>query len=152
MRTKPDNPHDGLGVYKTLNDVPKRYRLDNHEGIYINRNPWEEFVDDKGINELCDDRENKYWRGYERWLKIIDGTGRHYALAHPEDAETFAESLVRRFRLRTAYQQWSTIERFYRWMAWRTDHPHHYNPFWMAASQYPHSEEIWEYEMTERRK
>lgn len=146
---KPTDPTERLGVYKDLGEVPDRYRLQAFEGIYSGRDPWDEFVQETGVNDMTDRRIRQYNRAKSRWEETLE-PDRHYALGRPMDVEMWANALTDRFSLWTAHRDWTLIEKLYRWLAWHTDHPHRYNVFLMAASEYPHSNQIWGYKMKKR--
>lgn len=139
------DPRDRMGVYKTLEQVPDRYRLRNHANAYDGRDVWAEYVD----NELTEDRHWKFWKTTDRiesrWKSHMGDCGRHHALATPEDVEQWCEWLLAEFSIRHAYDpHWCRVEEFYTYLQWHTDHPHVYNPFLMAAAEYPAAGEIWD--------
>lgn len=141
----PDDPADRLGVFKSFGNTPAEYRLETYQNEYDGRDVWAEYVQASGISDLSTDRREKAERAGKRWKEFMDGRERHYSLARPQDAEEWADCLLEQFAIRTAYQQWFSIERFFRWLAWHTDHVHTYNPFIMAAAESPASRELWRF-------
>ena len=75
----------------------------------------------------------------------MEGSGRHHALATPEDAEGFAAWLLNQYSTRTSYNYWRLVYQLYEWLRWHTDHPHVYTPVLMAAVEYSATAELWEF-------
>ncbi len=134
-------PHDRLGVFKELSDVPERRRLYRYASVYEGRDTWEDY---RATVELSD-RMGEDWALFaRRWKAHMADRGRHHALATPADVEAWSTELVERFSIGRAYGHWNVIEGFYEWLKWHTDHRHTYNPFHMAVVD-PESSarEIW---------
>ena len=151
--TKSLNPADRLGVYKTLADVPDRYRVHHHADAYADRETWQTFCE-----------EHEYARGdYEghrmevdragdRWKTYMADRKRHHALATPEDIEVWCAELREEYSLRRTHEHWLRINRFYSWLVWHTDHPHVYNPVLMAANMDGAAGEVWTWKAQRTRK
>lgn len=121
-----------MGVYKTFEDVPTRYRLETFEDYYADRSPWVEWFEQATDSEWS---RTQYDRAGRHWCKHMHGQGRHYALARPTDAALWAEDLLENRAPRTAKEYWNPIEQFYKWFMWHTDHPHRYHPLLMAFNE-----------------
>lgn len=139
------DPRDRMGVYKELAQVPDRYRLSAYASEYKRQDSWAEFVDE----EIADDRNERFIKDTERverrWKSHMESQGRHHALAIPADVEQWCARLVSEFSIGHAYYpHWSRVERFYEYLYWHADHPHLYNPFRIAASEYPAAGQIWD--------
>lgn len=143
------DPKDRMGVYKSLEDVPAHRRLEGYQDRYEGKNTWNEFLDEHLFPTHPNASEkwrNGARRAGRRW-KTHTGD-RHHALARPEHIESFMAVLLGRMEIGTAYlYHWAHLERFYRWLAWSTDHPHTYNPVLMAAADFPVSERIWNHKL-----
>lgn len=143
--TRVESPHDRLGVFKELSDVPERRRLYRYASVYEGRDTWGNY---RATVELSDRMSEEWARFARRWKAHMEDRGRHHALATPDDVEAWSTELVGRFSTDRAYQHWNVIEGFYEWLKWHTDHRHTYNPFHMAVVD-PESSarEIWNRKM-----
>jgi hypothetical protein len=121
-----------MGVYRSLDGVPDRYRLGNYEAAYADRDVWAEWVDTLDLTNYL---EETLGRAEREWKAHMDDQRRHHALARPEDAVTWATALLDGSRgVGTAYNRyWVQVEKFYTWLQTHVDHPHVYHPFWMAV-------------------
>ena len=134
-KPKSTDPADRMGVYKSIGDVPERRRLSQHAAAYDGRDVWSEYLHEHLFDRVTGERGRKDARRVgDRWQAHMDDCGRHHALATPDDVEAWSASLLDELTLRTAYNYWSSVERFYRWMQWHAEFPHLYNPFLMAAA------------------
>ena len=124
-------PHDRLGVFKDLSDVPERRRLERFSSAYTGRDVWGEY---RATVELSDRMGEEWARFARRWKEHTADRGRHHALARPSDVETWSDWMLNQFSRDRAYQHWNVIEGFYAWLMWHTEHRHSYNPFHMAAT------------------
>ncbi len=134
-----------MGVYKRIAQVPDRYRLSSYAAEYEGRETWAEYVDE----EIPDDRRERFMDDTERverrWKSHMESRDRHHALATPTDVEQWCSWLVTEFSIGHAYHPyWCRVEEFYDYLYWHTDHSHVYNPFLMAAAEYPAAGRIWE--------
>jgi len=129
---KTTDPRDRMGVYKTIDDVPDRYRLQNHADAYADRDVWAEWVD---TIDLTDHMEETLRRAEDEWKTHMESRGRHHALARPDDVVTWSATLLDTGRsIDTAYNRyWVQVEKFYTWLQNHVDYPIVYHPFWMAA-------------------
>lgn len=130
--SRPYSPHDRLGVFKHLSDVPTRRRFYQYAQGYEGLNTWEEY---RATVDLSDHMSEEWARFSRRWKAHMNSQERHHALATPDDVEAWSETLLERFSIDRAYQHWNVIEGFYDWLMWHTEHPHTYNPFHMAAAE-----------------
>jgi len=147
------DPESRLGVYKTLSEVPDRYRLNTHSSAYEGRDVWSEYI----LEEFNQD-EISEWRDYvlskagEDWKDHMSELGRHHALAKPEDIEKWCKRRLETASLRTVYEHyWVQIEQLYSWLAYHDQHPHVYNPALMAAANFPASRDVWRLKITRGR-
>lgn len=146
------NPAERLGVYKALDQVPDRYRLQNHANAYGGRDVWDEFLTGHLFEKYDSERFKEEARRAGRyWKEHMDSRGRHHALATPADIESWVAGLLDDRKVKTAYNcYWVRIERFYSWLQWHTEHPHVYNPVLMAATDGEASGAVWEEKMARR--
>lgn len=145
----PTDPRRRMGVYKSLAEVPDRYRLKHHADAYEGRDVWGEFMDEHprySANKKTK-RVGRYWTAH------MEERGRHHALATPADVETFITDLLEDRTPMTVYSPyWSQVESFYDWLQWHTDHPHHYHPILMATIEGEASAQMWEMSMSRNRR
>lgn len=135
-----------MGVFKRLDDVSPRYRLENFAT---------QFEGEETFETWATENVNAGWRRDEvnlvkrRWIDHMDDRGRHHALATPEDVEYFFEGLLDEMTLRRVHRPyWVELDRFYSWLAWHADYRHAYNPVRMAAAEYSSAGRVWEYKVT----
>ncbi|WP_199719631.1 hypothetical protein [Halorubrum sp. Atlit-26R] len=147
---KSEDPHQRIGVYKTVEQVPDYARLSHYTASYSGRDVWSEYYN----AELSDAAETvEYEAGLveESWKGHMDECGRHHALAKPADVEAWFTKLVDRMQYKRAYNPyWVRLEEFYDYLVWHTDHPHTYHPARMAAGQGGVTNEIWCFKIRER--
>jgi hypothetical protein len=145
-------PKDRLGVYKRLEEVPSRYRLNQHAAAYRDKDVWETFLEDHLFPQYSSDRYRQdTCRAGQLWKEHMADRGRHHALATPADVDQWCKSLLDRRNVRTVYNHyWVRLERFYSWLLARTDHPHVYQPFLMAAVEYDTAGRIWDAKVSSR--
>lgn len=146
------NPNNRMGIFKTLTDVPSRYRLYQHAAAYDGEDTYNEYLTEK-LLPAYPDATDKYHesirRAGRRWKGHMAERGRHHALATPEDVETWCADLLGSLTLDTVCQQyWRRINGFYSWLQAHPDHPHTYHPVLMAVARYPNSKEVWNRNMT----
>ena len=142
---KPTEPRGRMGIFKSLEDVPDRYRLKYYTEPYEGRDVWDEFMTEERERYTSDRFLQNTQRVERRWKDHMAERERHHALATPEDVETWFESLLQQMKPRSAYNPyWVRIEAFYDWLLWNRDYPHVYNPTLMAAEQYPTAARLWE--------
>jgi hypothetical protein len=148
---KTADPHDRMGVYKRIEDVPTRYRLENHASAYEGRDTWSEWAVE--ATQQYTSERYALWldRTRRSWKDHMDERGRHHALATPDDVEAWSEKLLERCKPLSAYQIYYTkLESFYDWLYIHTRHPHVYHPVWMAAAEGEATGKIWDYKMKRR--
>lgn len=148
------DPEDRMGVYQALSEVPERYHFANFCGEYTGDGIWEKYLDyylSVRGDSAC--KRTRAERALRNWRESMNKTQRHYALAQPKDVENWSEKLLDGSRSRQyAYESyWANIERFYSWLMWHPDHPHLYQPFWMAAKEYPEARRMWALKMASPR-
>ena len=135
-----------MGIYKSISEVPDRYRLSVHTSKYEGRDVWEEYLEENfDADRLSEWREYVLSKADRYWKAHMSEVGRHHALAQPRDIEKWCSQLLENCSLRTLYEHyWIQIEQFYSWLQYHTNHPHVYNPVLMAAVTEPVSQQIWE--------
>jgi len=135
---KTTSPRDRMGVYKRIEQVPDERRLNSFAGSYKDRDMWAEFldVDRPHRYQNWDHYKTKLERAGRRWKDHMDEQGRHHALAQPDDVEAWSQSLLDELTEGTAYRHWCQVEKFYTWLQYHIDHPHTYQPVWMAVAEH----------------
>lgn len=143
---KPDDPRGRMGVYKSIDDVPDRYRLRNNSAAYNGRDVWETWQAKRTAENPSDGFRRYIDLARRRWKSHMNDRGRHHALATPDDVESFFDWILneKEWTLETAYQPYFLkVSKFYKWLQWHTDHPHRYNPVLMAAANGDATGEVW---------
>lgn len=147
------NPRDRMGIYKRLDAVPDRHRLHHHAAAYADRDVWADFVEEELAPKYDSDR---FWKDTQlaekRWKAHMVGRGRQYALAVPEDIETWCAELLDRYKISWAWKHVLRVEQFYDWLMWHTEHPHVYNPVLMAVVEYQDgaSGTLWNHKVSQK--
>ena len=134
------DPKERLGYYKTLNDVPDRYRLYRFADRYEGEDTWSWWCE----THLYPDAESNGTRKHaslagRRWRSYTDehGEAEQHALATTGDVDGFCGWLLTEVGMnrRTAHDHYIRfLERFFDDLNWHVDHPHVYNPVLMAAA------------------
>lgn len=142
---KPTEPRGRMGVFKSLESVPPRYRLAHHVEAYEGRDVWAKFMGEERERYDSERFIENCQRVERRWKDHMADRDRHHALATPKDVEVWFEALLEGMKPRSAYNPyWVRLEAFYDWLLWNRDHSHVYNPVLMAAEQYPTAGRLWE--------
>lgn len=125
-----------MGVYKSLADVPPRYRLESFVGVYGGRDVWADYMAD-ATSENPSAAFARIAKRVERaWKAHIEERGRHHALARPADVEAFLSNKLAEAALPTVYSPYYVrLEDFYWWLQNHVDHEHRYHPVLMAAAE-----------------
>lgn len=148
----PADPRGRMGIYKSLADVPDRYRLKFRGDAYANRDVWAEFLDAQTEHYDSPTFLKKSRRAGAYWMAHMEEQGRHHALATPDDVETFVDSLLEDRAVSTVYHPyWTRLEAFYDWLQWHPAHPHRYHPVLMAAADGEAAGRVWQFKLTRNR-
>lgn len=140
------DPVERLGVYKSLADVPQRYRLESFAGQFDGADAWEAWNAQHSDSKW---KRAEARRVRDRWEEHMAGRGRHPALATPADVETFVAGLLEEVQIERVYKPyWLFLKRFYKWLKWRTEYPHRYNPVLIASANEPAAGEVWDHVMS----
>jgi sarcosine oxidase delta subunit len=141
-----------MGVFKSIEEVPTRYRLEQYSTTFQGQDTWNEYLEKSYLERypnLSEQRRETVDRAGRRWKEFMQERGRHHALATPADVEAWAEQLLDRVTVKTAYgQYWTHVEGFYSWLQNSTNYPHVYHPVWMAVASYQNSREIWNFKLS----
>ena len=133
-----------MGIYKRLEDVPEEYRFEQYTGAYEGRNVWAEYVESLPSAYTSTFFEDSLRKAEETWTAHMDDRGRHYALATPEDVDTWVSTLAETRKLSTVNSVYFVrVEGLYDWLQSSVDHPHRYQPVLMAASAYETTGAVW---------
>ena len=121
-----------LGVYKSLQDTPEKYRLKQFVSEYEGRPIMDEYLDSHKPDISERTRNDRYHRTRRRVEDVVD---RHYAFLTPTQADAVFETI----RDNDIYSQYTaylnSLRGMYEWLVWRSDYPHRYNPIDMAIRQ-----------------
>lgn len=147
-KQRPTDPTEQMGIFKTLADVPDRYRLKQHAAAYDGRDVWEQYLSEDLFNRVTGERGREdARRAGQRWKDHMAERGRHHALAMPEDVDEWADMLNAQYSPRQSAYYWTKIEQFYGWLQYHTEHPHVYNPVLMAAVGQSPAHTVWEHKI-----
>jgi len=142
-----------MGVYKTIDDVPDKYRLRNHSAAYDARDVWGDFFDDKTAKFDTKSTRDRYEKAGRYFKTFMTNVGRHHALAAPRHIERLLIALrdgdVGRHshtrKLQTVYfEYFQPIDEFYSWLQSHVNHPHVYHPVRMAVVEGGFAVDVWE--------
>ncbi len=148
-RKKPTDVEKRLGVYKHIENVPYRSRLERFESQFDQRDVWAMFFDARNSAFDSVHYEATFHKAEKSFKSHMRTCGRHHALARPDDIETWLSSLAETRTLGTVYSEyWVRVEEFYTWLQHHTEFPHVYNPVWMAAATYSTAGAMWSQKTT----
>lgn len=120
-----------LGVWKSIEEVPSKYRIEQYAPAYRDRDLMQEFVDDYKPETSEGHYSRKYGR-VKRALESYLGEGEMYAFMSPEQVNGFFETR-RDTTIRDQYQEYlSVVRTLYDWLMMHSDYEHRYNPVDMA--------------------
>lgn len=144
---------DRMGAFKRLEDVPNHLRFEQFADAYEDRDVWTEFCEEYEYHHGSSENFRRdVDRGGSHWLDHMAERAHHHALATPEDVEAWCVLLVEEKTLRTAFNYWVRIKRFYDWLQWHVEHPHVYDPVLMAAANGGAAERIWQEQLRKGRR
>ncbi|KAB1186937.1 MULTISPECIES: hypothetical protein [Haloferax] len=137
-----------MGIYKHIEDVPPRSRLERFDSRYKQTDVWVAFASTRNSEFDSAHYAATIRKAGSSFKLHMRDRGRHHALAHPADIESWLVELAETRTLNTVYSEyWVRIEEFYRWLQRHSAHPHVYNPAWMAAASYPTADAMWKRKM-----
>ena len=163
MRAAQD-PKARMGVFKTLDAVPDRYRLSNYADEFRGEDTWTWYLTlrhDGTVNQaqgqLGRSRANEIER-CGRYFKdfMHRERGTHHALATPDDIEAFLSAVKNGYKnptkqprsITTVYDTYfAPVNRFYDWLQAWVDFPHRYHPVLIACANSGVARECWNYRM-----
>ena len=138
------DPKDHLGVFKSLEEVPTRYRFESFASEFKGRDVWSEYMDAEKGHLAESTRKYTYGRAERLWKSHMANVGRHHGLATPEDVETFFTDQLSEAKERTVYDsRFTPLFDFYDWLTNHAAYPHVYNPVLMAATDQGATHEMW---------
>ncbi len=141
-----------LGVYKSIDEIPDRYRLRNYESEFAGEDTWSEYLATR--DDLAEStKKNAWYPCGDRFKKYMQTeVGRHHALPLPKDIEGFLNHIknggysikvTERSFNDTYYTYLSPLKTFFNWLVHHVDYPHVYNPVLMAAHAGGVTREVW---------
>lgn len=141
-----------LGVYKSIEEVPTRYRLKAFESRFKDEDTWEEYLETR--DDLAEPTKNNSWYPcgdrFKRYMQ--EEVGRHHALPHPDDIEGYLRHIIdggysikvtERTENTVYYQHLSPLKTFFSWLVHHADYPHVYSPVLMAAHSGGITRQLW---------
>jgi len=148
----PSTPEEYASAIQQYNEIPSRYRLETFENEYQEKDIWGTYVEDVVLEQHDSERMQRTLRlSGEAWMEHMQGRGRHYATGSPLDVNEWCNSLLEEKARRTCYDYYFVrIYDFYEYLKYSVSHPHLYNPFLIAATQYDAARYIWMHRVDER--
>ena len=163
MRTKQD-PTARMGVFKSIDDVPDRYRLSNYADQFRGEDTWSWYLTLRFDGTLSQAQGNlgksrageveRCGRYFKNFMHRERGT--HHALATPADIEAFLSAVKDGYKnptkqsrsISTVYDTYfAPVNRFYDWLQAWVDFPHRHHPVLMACANGGVARECWTYRM-----
>ena len=155
---RPDNAPDErdveywLGIYKWIDEVPNRYRLENFESEFAEEDTWSEYLATR--DDLAEStKKNSWYPCGDRFKKFMrEEVGRHHALPHPDDIEAYLSHIKSGgYSIKVTERSWNTVyyqhlsplKTFFSWLVHHVDYPHVYNPVLLAAHTDGVTREVW---------
>jgi hypothetical protein len=141
-----------LGVYKSIEEIPPRYRLGSFASEFAGRDTWANYLETR--EELAEStKKNAWYPCGDRFKKFMqEEAERHHALPRPADIEAYLSHIkdggysikVTERSINTVYyQHLSPLKTFFNWLVNHVDYPHVYNPVLLAAHAGGITREVW---------
>ena len=141
------DPDARLGVFKRFEDVPEDYHLANFAGTYRDRDPFEEWAESTGQLDYAKRKVDNLRRTWRFWCEHMDEQDRHPVCPDPSHVEAFFQRLLdgefgrnswseSRTPLTVYLEYYTTLNEFFQWLVYRTDHDHVFNPVAMAMATF----------------
>ena len=150
--TKPSDPKSRMGIYKTLDEVPDRYRLHRFSAAYQGEDTWQEFAEQQEYPRVSEKQQTEVDRAGDHWKAFMAERERHHALATPEDVEAWCADLLAGKSLRRSHDYFLRVRRFYDWLQDDAQHDHRHHPVLIAANEGEAAHRIWRYKIRQTRK
>lgn len=142
-----------LGVFKRIEEVPARYRLQNYTESLNASDLWEAFVKEHGDSWGDHTRRNVYGKAWREWMNFCDERGVHSALPNPADVEEHIA--IQREEVNTGQtvytNRYRPLYRFFTWLTFHPEWPHKYNPALMAVVHNGAVAHVWQWRMNDRK-
>lgn len=163
MRAHQD-PKARMGVFKSLDDVPDRYRLSNFVDQFRGEDTWTWYLmlrHDGTVSQAQGQLSTSRAKEVERCGRYFKTfmhreRGTHHALATPDDIESFLSAVKDGYQnptkqprlITTVYDTYfAAVNQFYDWLQTWVDFPHRYHPVLMACVKGGVAQECWDYRM-----
>jgi hypothetical protein len=124
-----------LGIWKTYNDVPARYRLKEYESVLDATELWEEFCEEYGKDWAEQTRKYQYEKGWREWRNYCNEHELHPLAPTPLHVEDHLEQQREEAASDGTLHQtrFRPLCRMNEWLRYRSDAPVRYNPWIMAV-------------------
>ena len=142
-----------LGVFKTTDDVPVRYRLRNYARELDSNEVWRAFLE--SLNKTWDETtEYRYWSPWNKWSEFAGQRDTNPVTPTAEDLDAwFEEAIDRTASIATCHDiHFRVLYRFFEWLTEHTDYPHRYNPVLQAVLLEGATEDLWGERVFRRKK
>lgn len=124
-----------LGIWKKLEDVPSRFRLEQYADSLSADDAWNEFCEKYGEDWTQTTRKYQYGKAWREWTSYCEEHDLHRLCPAPADiehhlhnqrSEAASDGTLHQTRFRP-------LCRLFEHLRYSTDYPHKYNPTIMAV-------------------
>lgn len=124
-----------LGVWKTIEDVPERYRLERYQDVLDPEELWDEFCTEHGEDWSEATRKYQYGKGWREWTAYCEELDIHPLAPTPQAVEDHLQQQREESASDGTLHQtrFRPINRLFEHLRYHTDVPVRYNPFVMAV-------------------
>lgn len=141
-----------LGKWKSIDDVPSRYRLQQYADIIDAEVAWKGFCDEAGADWSAHTRKYVYGKAWREWTAYCDENNIHPACPDPADVE--AHLAIQQNSVNTNQTlhdaRFRPLHRWWEWMRYHVDYPVRYNPALMAILLNGATADAWKTRVSER--
>lgn len=125
------NPYSLLSVYRKEVDVPEEYLLPNRAAsIYDADKLWREHAD---WMKLGDGTRRHYTTAWNAWSEYCGEKGRHPAFPYVDDVESFLGTKTDCSPNHQYSSYFMPLYRWFKYLMWHAETPHRYNPVVLAV-------------------
>lgn len=124
-----------LGIWKSIEDVPDRQRLQQYADVVDADKAWDEFCEEYGQDWTETTRKYQYGKAWREWTSYCEQHAIHRLCPEPSDveghlveqrSEAASDSTLHQTRFRP-------LCRLFEYLRYSTEYPHKYNPAIMAV-------------------
>lgn len=134
-----------LGVFKSTDDVPARYRLRNFAEGLDSEGVWKAFVESRNKNWSEHTLKYKYESPWNKWCEFAREMGANPVCPDAEHLEAWFEEAIENSKsVQTCHDiHFRVLIAVFSWLTEHTEYPHRYNPVLQAVLLEGAAEELW---------